>query len=427
MFGTINIPLGEIVESPIAKTREGSYAVSPDGRQLAEVVMNTQASQYQLILSSLESGKEERVFEDVGGESTRIEFSPFGDRLVVSTFQRTHVLDLSTGNQKELPQLDKGPAQWITFSSDGQSLLWGHDDGDISAIDADTGIRSRILPAIVPGRSPSSLIGVRQSPQGDILMTLFDEALANWWDITESGLKWRSTRIFWEPFSHLRTMAISQDAQRAFIATGGNLRIIATNSDNETAVLKTGKEAWKILDVNADTSTMAVAYQDGTLELRSTATGELLREIDIGLKPRGFTRLDGSFSADGRWLVNRRYSDESQMQIQLWSLESGQLAWRLMKEHAPSVGVFDMPVVAVSADGKWIVAVGFDRSARRRNKYLYIWSVEARALRRRVPIPKETGEVTKMAFSPTDNTLVMGTYRGDVLAWTLPPQLSLFK
>lgn len=145
-----------------------------------------------------------------------------------------------------------------------------------------------------------------------------------------------------------------------------------------------------------DGATLAVALDDGTIQLRNAASGAVVRTYASALGVPGAVAA----SADGRRLA---FSAENHT-IQIWDIEKNTFLGELP-------GHLDAIIaLAFSPDGKVLASVSRDQAA-------ILWDVDNSKLLR--DISKPANEPLALAFAPGGNTLAVSDAAGGIRYWEL--------
>ena len=176
--------------------------------------------------------------------------------------------------------------------------------------------------------------------------------------------------------------------------------------------LQTGEVAWKLdpgkfrqsLDINADSSQVALGMADGTVRVYDIATGAEIRKIETALRPAHPRAI--RFSPDGRRLAISGWSPPG---IEIHDLKD------------PPVVAFlepKIPIMAVAwrGDGQWLAA-GADNTRRgTHDSNVYVWNVQNPNRLIHV-LPGHAAQVVNVGFDPQGEFLTSFDWVGVQRFW----------
>lgn len=145
-----------------------------------------------------------------------------------------------------------------------------------------------------------------------------------------------------------------------------------------------------------DNGVLAVAYDDGVVNLWNAETGALISTLNSSKKSLGTMAA----SPDGRWLA---FSIDPNA-VQIWDAQKNVSAAKLSGHAAPVMRL------AFSADGTKLVSV--DREAG-----VILWDMEE--YKKKFELPKARNEVLVLAVSPNGRVLAGGDIEGGIQYWDL--------
>jgi WD40 repeat protein len=417
-----------------------AVAFSPDGRMLASGHQDAAERRPGIgLLWDLATGKPARVLHaDTKRGVWSVAFSPDGKSLATGDDDGTARLwEVATGRQQRVLHGHSWYVYSVAFSPDGTRLATGGGDGVINLWNPTTGEQVRTL------RGHTSYVyGVAFSPDGRRLASAAWDNTVRLWDPAtgeETGL-FRGHRTFvfcvafspdnrtvasggvdrlvklWdtrlEPEGH--TLRFPGTIERVAFSTDGQHVWICSARFEGTGLFARSKEAWaQVWDAEtgralptggwhgthvrmlyADDLRLVTAREEGTVQLRDTATGR----ARLVLKGHRGGVYAAAFSPDNRYLVAG--SDDHTARI--WDAETG--GERLtLREHARWV-----TTVVFSPDGHRVLTGGEDQTAR-------IWDVETG---RELLTLRPTNDYQQgAAFSPDGRRIVTAAEDGTPRVW----------
>ena len=267
----------------------GSLAFSPDGTKLAAGVGARSKGRLLTGRPPVELPADLRIW-DLGQDEPNagkvighlkelflvVAFSPDGRRLVAGGGDNTMLKtwDVATGEERSRVNPAIRDVRAVAFSPDGESLAIGGIDFSIAIHEADTGHEH----AVLSGRSAQALVFL---PGDRTLAAGLDDGTIALWDV-EAG---RVRRAFQGPGSPITAMTVSADGK--WLAAGcpragswrGDLGVWSLESDEGTDPSRGLAGSITTLAFSPDSKTLAVADDDGTIEL-------LRRPLFVSTKPR---------------------------------------------------------------------------------------------------------------------------------------------
>ena len=335
-----------------------AVAVSPDGRQIATLAYQQRESRLyntRVHLWNLQDGKhlfEMKWSEPLAEKSMSIAFSADGQSVVTGTRDgKVRVWDLASRQEVLSHQAVKGEVSSLAFSRDGQWMgiagsqevaLWRWLEG----IEPE-----RLLKRSDGHRGASS---VAFSPDGKWFATASSERNGiRVWDLATRQLKWRiesskqgrynSSRIEFTPDSRMLVVPVSQQGQRVELRSSATGRLVRSLDASGVDVLQAA--------VSADQQYVAGFDGHHAIHVWRMNDGVPLHEKFVGHDDEVYLM---AFTPDGRQLVTAPYRST----MRIWDAESGKQL-REIKHEARAIAD-----LAVSPDGKYLGATAYDSTSR---------------------------------------------------------------
>lgn len=174
-----DVGTGELIDAPLHVVGGGHVAFSPDGRHVAyDDVFSTGATVHVREVADLDGGAV--TFDDSGGMSTCIDFSPDGRGIAVGTAEGSlRLWDARTGEPVGSRMTGhEGPVNDIAFSRDGTRIATTGQDRTVRLWDAAAG-----EPVGYPLTGPNQAANfVRFSRNGDELVSVSSDYTVRRWD-----------------------------------------------------------------------------------------------------------------------------------------------------------------------------------------------------------------------------------------------------
>ena len=281
------------------------------------------------------------------------------------------------------------PAESLTVSPDGSTLIVGHRWGTIRLLDALT------LKHLHTLQESGQFARVEYSPDGKLLAATGDSGVVKLWDVgtwTERDELPR-TREIWE-------LAFSPDSQwLATFANNGVARIWSV-ATGEIAHVFPGFEPYGAgMTFSPDSRSLAVGGKGGRIRIFDVKTGDPVRKMhspEKGVAALGFSS-DGSLLAAGGWPTGL---------ITLWDTKTGKLVGEL-RGHGAWVSS-----VMFSRDDQTLVSASADQTIR-------IWDMDARE--NRTVLQGSLDEIWDLAWLAEGQQIVSAAKDGTVSRWEASP------
>ena len=297
-----------------------------------------------------------------------------------------------------LGQLSLAPAPWhvgdvnaVAFSTNGQHIATGSNDGTLRLWDVDTGQCLRALTG-----HESGLTSVTFSPDGLHIASGSHDHTLRLWDV-DTG---QCLRVMTGHEDWVTSVAFSPNGQN--IVSGSHDRTLCLWDSDTGQCLRVmaGHEIW-VMSVAYSPNGLRIASGDGngrrgTLRLWDADTGQCLRDM----AEHEESVLSVAFSPNGLHIASG--SDDGT--LRLWDLVTGQCL-RVMAGHEDSV-----TSVAFSPNGQHIASGSRDSTLR-------LWDVDTGQCLR--ILSWHEGCVFSVAFSPNGLHIASGSDDGTLRLWDL--------
>jgi WD40 repeat protein/transcriptional regulator with XRE-family HTH domain len=398
-------------------------------------------------------------------------FSPDGKTLLTTTFGGVaYLLDVQTGNELHALTGHVGPVWVSAYSPDGKYVATGGDDGTTRLWDPQTGVELRrytghialvtgvafspdsqhlltgsydgsarlweVQPISTPPQFAGDMGGVWSvafSPDGHTILTGSEDGTMRLWN-AETGAE---IRRFLGHDGTVTAVAFSPDGR--FAASGGY------DATVRLWEVQTGVQRQVFLGHTLDIGQGGVAFSpdgryvlsgssDKTARLWDVQSGKELRTFTGGTEPIWSV----GFSSDGRYVLIGYPSSVQQLDLQtgrevrtlngsggsltlsldgkfmltcgcgsdrapkLWDFQTGQL----LRTFTGNTG--QVPAVAFSPDGRYILSGGYDNTAR-------MWDAQTGQEERR--FSGHSGVVNSVKFSPDGKYVLTGSSDGTIRLW----------
>lgn len=282
-----------------------------------------------------------------------------------------------------------GAANTLAISPDGETLVGGHSNGEITLWNLNTG---KLLLINSHPDYTGSIYSIAIHPKGKLLFCSGSSQDIQVWHLKtgemQRPLSGHSTAV--------NSIAISPDGQT--LASGSADRSIRLWNIKSGRLLFTLQGAFSFVTSVAfssrtDKNILASGSQDGTIRLWNLETKSALDT----LAGHAGKICSMAFSPDGKTLV----SAGAEGTIKLWETQSGvSSSFAVPKAGASSV--------AISPDGNLLVSGGEDCTIR-------LWNLKSRELLE--TLTEHTGKICAIAFGPESDTFVSSSADQTIKVW----------
>ncbi|MCI0744603.1 MAG: protein kinase [Verrucomicrobia subdivision 3 bacterium] len=360
-----------------------SAAFSPDGKHVATGGWHGSS---QIKVWEIVSGREVLSIPAHKEGAWSVAFSPDGQRLVADYGRQARVWDAASG--RELMSIEGDPngfVQSVAFSTDGQWLVTGGDDGTARIWDSATGrelftFRGHGLP----------ITSVAVFPNRQWIVTGSRDKTAKIWE-TASGEHLRTLSGHEEAVS---SVALSPDFRRVVSGSFDETARVWDSSSGEHLLRLQNRSSWiRSVAFSPDGRRIVTAGDDHTAKLWEATSG---REL-LALSANGAI-WSVAFSPDGRRVIGG--TDDRTATI--WDADTGRKLLTL-KGHLGGIRS-----VAFSPDGRRIVTGSWDQTAR-------VW--DAASGRELCTLKGHKRGIWAAVFSPSGEAIVTGSYDYTAKVW----------
>jgi WD40 repeat protein len=409
-----------------------SIAFSPDGTTLAAgyssdlggVVLWDVARRTRLMAEPLPLTE--------GGAVSTVAFSPDGKTLAAGYVplgsKRGGVVLWDVARRARLtaePQAmaDEGFVSSVAFSPDGMTMAAGYDRGGMALWDV--ALRTRLMAERLAEGDVSS---VTFSADGKTLAAGFsrgpDGGGVVLWDVVER------TRLMAKPLAwagSVSSVAFSPDGTTLASGYNGGVALwdLARRTPQVAEPLAVAEGHIQSVAFSPDGTTLAAGYgghDDGGVLLWDVARRTRLVALPLAVAESGVTGV--AFSPDGKTLAagygRHVIGGDDDGGVMLWDVAN---RTRLIAEPALAEG--GIQKVALSPDGRTLLAVGFSITSHGGGVMLYDVKRRTRLMTERLNTP---GRISSVAFNPDGKTLAVGYENhegGGVSLWEVAPRLRL--
>ena len=362
-------------------------AFSPDDRMLASGHQSGA-----IALWDASTGKLEKTLTGHREGVTCVAFSPDGSRLASSSHDFTaRIWAVASGTSLQVLTGGSHWVQSVVWSRDGYRVLTASFDGTARMWDPASGEEKLRL----VGHS-SYVQSAVFSPDEKSVATAGADKTVRLWNVEAKPLD-RLLRAETTSFTHLPS----------FTPDGRWILVENSNGVQQLWDLAKGKliRSWRggAGMIRPDGREIATGQADGTIEIRETSTGRVLRRFPTN--PGGCQAL--FYSADGRWVVTNgvpwsRRTETSYAQV--WDARDGRLV-QTITGHPGYVSE-----VRFTPDSRFMATAGYDTTAK-------LWDTRDWSLVR--TFEGHTDPIDSLAVSPDGRRLVTGSWDWTVRLWDL--------
>jgi WD40 repeat protein len=387
-----------------------AVAISPDGRlalsgnsHWVKNGLGGHASDYDLRLWELDSGKELRRFKGHTNAVGGVSFSPDGRHALSCSRDGTlRWWEVQTGRMLHRFEGPGEPLLCAAISPNGRLAVSGGEDGTLRLWDVASGKELR------PVAGPTyPAYQVTFSRDGGHLLAAGGDRIVRLWD-TARGKELRCFRGHSDP---VVSVALSPDGRRALSASRALSWAEPQPLDGDRIGpwrlwdVETGKEIRRFYGPPTGEGGGAAYSPDGKRCLTSCQRRLLLWDVESARELRG---LEGhtnrvtsvAFSPDGR----RALSGGHDHTVRLWDIDNG-TELRCLRGHTGAI-----TAVAFSPDGRHGVSGSSDGTVR-------LWDLAAEQAPGQVFFKWHTDGVSSVAFGPDGQTLASAGYDSLVILW----------
>jgi len=335
------------------------------------------------------TGKLEKTLTGHRDGVTSVAFSPDGSRLASSSHDFTvRIWDVSSGTNLRV-LTGGGKVQSVVWSRDGRRVLAASWDGAARVWDAD----SALVTLTLVGHS-SFVQSAEFSPDEKSIASVGNDRTARLWS-AESG----------QQGGLLRADKTSGGSYPSFTPDGRLMLVTDTEGMAQLWELARGRpiRSWRGRAgmIRPDGREIATELADGTIEIRETSTGQMLRRFPTN--PGGCHVL--FYSPDGQWIVTNGVTWDRRPEAsyaQVWDADSGRLV-QTIEGHPGWVSE-----VGFTADNRLMATAGYDAAVK-------LWDTRDWSLVR--TINGHADAIDSLAFSADGRRLVTGSWDGTVGIW----------
>ena len=335
------------------------------------------------------------LIEGFRGHSSR-SFSPDGNTFALGFYDGTaKLLDVTTGNYRNILNANVSPFSSMRFSPDGNTLATT-DDYAVYLWDVATG---NLHTTLKEDTGTVRIHGFSFTPDGQTLITW------NWWndtvyvwDVTTGNL-----RNTFHVSSGIYVVSFSPDGQTLATVNGGSSYVVLW--DVATGTLRHALKHTPIAHHGVDR--MSFSPDGQTLITQNLGIGVSLWDVSTGMLRKTIDghRFASNSSPDGNIFVT--VNDNI---VYLWDISTGELRNRLIG-HTSSV-----QSVSFSPDGKMLATGGGDYPTNVNSDYtVRLWDISTGTLRR--TLEGHTSLIFGLFFSPDGDTLATRGLRDAVKWW----------
>ena len=340
-----SVRLWDVMTGVLERTIEGhsswvkSLAFSPDGQTLASGSWDSTVRLWNAV-----TGDHKRTIEGHTGMVWSVAFSPDGHTLASgngnpfpwAANNHIRILDAMTGDVHRTLTAPRMPwVQSVAFSPDGLTIA-SSGGREIHRWDVMTGEQKQALKG-----HRDSVDGLAFSSDGQTIATGSDDGTVRLWNAESGDLE---RKLEGHTAAAVKTVAFSPDG-RMLASGGGGISLWDVSTGDRLQTLHGHKKWVNSVSFSPDGRVLASGGDDTTVRLWDVSTGEHLFTLEeTGSRIRSAV-LSVDFSPDGRTLVsgNWRY-------VYVWDVMTGGLK-RVLEGHADWVNG-----VAFSLDGRTLAS-----------------------------------------------------------------------
>lgn len=326
------------------------------------------------------------------------EFSPDGDRVVTSSFDRTaRVWNAEDGTEIAVLKGHQGDVETATFSPDGSRVLTAGFDGTARIWDAASGQQIFVLP------QPGEVYSARFSADGARALTASFVSPPTVWD-AKTGRKIASLG-----YPRTSSAALSPDGRTFATALESN-EIFLWNVDDSRELRKFSSPAYPdFVALSPDASQILVGPWAGSSYLFNSSAGSQV----AALAAHKSDRHTGTFSHDGRLVATVSLEGATR----IWFAATGRF-YRALGEEEEGVNTLSFKKHrshqdvngSFSPDDRLLATASLYGIGR-------IWNVETGTLE--AVIRGHSGSIERVEFSPEDGRLVTASHDGTARLWDI--------
>ena len=331
---------GEFLRSLMGHTKDVySIAYSPDGEILACSSEDGTVRLWEPDTGHLKMTIKTKIESDKVGHGVKsVLFHPDGRKLVCNNYADDMIQfwDVETGEHLKTIKGPPDTTDHITFSPDGNTLVYTGDDGRIRFWDLATNTSLRTVDGYA-----QMFRDMTYSPDGSSVVTVSTGPSIRFWDTHTGNL----TRTY---YTHegvsFNSIAYSPDGETLACAGGpkdyNTVFLLDTNTFEHKRVFTGHKAGIESVAFSHDGMTLAAGDNNGWIYLWDVNTGKTLREFDWN----GDIIRNLAFSPDGKMLMS--------------TSDSGTCFWDITSEE--TIQELRAYEVVVSPDWKTFLSIGVD-------------------------------------------------------------------